>query len=106
MKVTTLPGGAQAAYIKINDGVLVGWVQNEAILAFTTNPALAQMFTPNVALMVYNNLASVGYKGLSITNAIPSDADRPVCIHAWSDDDVDGRQHCRHCGLRSSGSGQ
>lgn len=53
-----------------------------------------------------NRLIQVAALAVAAVESIDRKTKVEGCDHAWSDDDADGRQHCRHCGLRSSGSGQ
>ncbi len=73
MKITTLPDGSQAQYIKVTDSIGVQWLSNVDTLTKSMRPQDAIQFTPKEALATYNRLVGLGYKGLSITNGLPVD---------------------------------
>ena len=75
MKITTLADGSQMVYIKVEGSLEDRWIFN-ADSKLTTNRAVyAQGFPPGEALVQLQKLVSLGYKGLSLTNALPSNPD-------------------------------
>lgn len=73
MKVTTLADGTQLQYIKVGGLLEDWWISNADSMMATNRPERAQGFLPEEALMQYQKLVSLGYKGLSLTNALPAD---------------------------------
>lgn len=71
MKVTTLADGSQLQYIKLSGQVETRWISHVDSMLATNRPEHAQGFLPAEALAAYRRLVSLGYKGLSITNALP-----------------------------------
>lgn len=73
MKVTTLPDGTQLQYIKVGGLLEDRWISHADSLMTTNRPEHAKGFLPGEALALYHKLVSLGYKGLSLTNALPAD---------------------------------
>lgn len=71
MKVTTLADGTQLQYIKLSDSQGPRWLSHADSLLTTDKPEHARGFLPGEALKIYQNLLQLGYKGLSLTNAVP-----------------------------------
>lgn len=77
MKVTTLADGTQLQYIKVSGSLGPRWLSHANSLLTTDRPEHAQGLLPGEALKIYQHLVRLGYKGLSLTNAVPV-ADREV----------------------------
>lgn len=73
MKITTLADGSQMAYIKVEGFLEDRWIFNADSKLTTNRAEYAQGFLPGEALVQLQKLVSLGYEGLSLTNALPSD---------------------------------
>lgn len=71
MKITTLADGTQLQYIKVGGILEDRWISHAESMLHTNRPEHAQGFLPGEALVQYYKMVSLGYKGLSLTNALP-----------------------------------
>lgn len=71
LKVVTAVDGSQLQYIKVKDALGTQWISNAEKRLKTNRPEHAQGFSPADAMKHYKELLRLGFKGLSLTNAIP-----------------------------------
>ncbi len=72
LKVTTLADGTQLQYLKVAHSLGPRWISHAESLLTTDRPERALGMLPGEAMSLYWRLVGLGYKGLSLTNALPS----------------------------------
>lgn len=72
LKVTTLADGTQLQYLKVAHSLGPRWISHAESLLTTDRPEHALGMLPGEAMSLYWRLVGLGYKGLSLTNALPS----------------------------------